>query len=199
MQIVAILEWARPDALSNDHATVPQPLPRFYALIPCAGTGSRAGTERAQAVRAHRRPAHGLAHPGRLRAQSRRIARTAGGGRARRRLLRAQPPPRRWSCRCGGAHAGGTALPMACTSCDRAGATEHDWVLVHDAARCLVTPALIDTLIDACARRRGGRPAGAQAAGHAQARARAAGSCRRLDRERQVAGPDAADVPHRAC
>ena len=30
------------------------------------------------------------------------------------------------------------------------GAQDHDWVLVHDAARCLVTPALIDRLIDAC-------------------------------------------------
>ena len=30
------------------------------------------------------------------------------------------------------------------------GARADDWVLVHDAARCLVTPALIDTLIDAC-------------------------------------------------
>jgi 2-C-methyl-D-erythritol 4-phosphate cytidylyltransferase len=32
----------------------------------------------------------------------------------------------------------------------RMGATERDWVLVHDAARCLITPALIDSLIDAC-------------------------------------------------
>jgi 2-C-methyl-D-erythritol 4-phosphate cytidylyltransferase len=30
------------------------------------------------------------------------------------------------------------------------GAHESDWVLVHDAARCLVRPALIDRLIDAC-------------------------------------------------
>ncbi len=30
------------------------------------------------------------------------------------------------------------------------GAQEHDWVLVHDAARCLVTPAQVDALIDAC-------------------------------------------------
>ena len=34
------------------------------------------------------------------------------------------------------------------------GAAPSDWVLVHDAARCLVTPAQIDALIDAC------RPAG---------------------------------------
>ncbi len=32
----------------------------------------------------------------------------------------------------------------------RVGASEQDWVLVHDAARCLITPALIDSLIDAC-------------------------------------------------
>lgn len=31
------------------------------------------------------------------------------------------------------------------------GAHDSDWVLVHDAARCLVTPAQIDGLIDACA------------------------------------------------
>jgi 2-C-methyl-D-erythritol 4-phosphate cytidylyltransferase len=30
------------------------------------------------------------------------------------------------------------------------GAQLADWVLVHDAARCLVTPAQINTLIDAC-------------------------------------------------
>jgi 2-C-methyl-D-erythritol 4-phosphate cytidylyltransferase len=30
------------------------------------------------------------------------------------------------------------------------GATHSDWVLVHDAARCLITPAQISTLIDAC-------------------------------------------------
>jgi 2-C-methyl-D-erythritol 4-phosphate cytidylyltransferase len=32
----------------------------------------------------------------------------------------------------------------------RRGASQDDWVLVHDAARCLITPALIDHLIDAC-------------------------------------------------
>jgi 2-C-methyl-D-erythritol 4-phosphate cytidylyltransferase len=33
----------------------------------------------------------------------------------------------------------------------RRGAADTDWVLVHDAARCLVTPTLVDRLIDACA------------------------------------------------
>jgi 2-C-methyl-D-erythritol 4-phosphate cytidylyltransferase len=31
------------------------------------------------------------------------------------------------------------------------GAQPHDWVLVHDAARCLVTSEQIDALIDTCA------------------------------------------------
>jgi 2-C-methyl-D-erythritol 4-phosphate cytidylyltransferase len=31
-----------------------------------------------------------------------------------------------------------------------AGVPDHDWVLVHDAARCLVTPQEIGALIDAC-------------------------------------------------
>jgi 2-C-methyl-D-erythritol 4-phosphate cytidylyltransferase len=30
------------------------------------------------------------------------------------------------------------------------GVRPADWVLVHDAARCLITPALVDSLIDAC-------------------------------------------------
>ena len=32
----------------------------------------------------------------------------------------------------------------------RRGAADDDWVLVHDAARCLLQPAWVDTLIDAC-------------------------------------------------
>jgi 2-C-methyl-D-erythritol 4-phosphate cytidylyltransferase len=31
------------------------------------------------------------------------------------------------------------------------GATADDWVLVHDAARCLIRPEWVDELIDACA------------------------------------------------
>jgi 2-C-methyl-D-erythritol 4-phosphate cytidylyltransferase len=29
-------------------------------------------------------------------------------------------------------------------------ASAHDWVLVHDAARCLITPAQVNALLDAC-------------------------------------------------
>jgi 2-C-methyl-D-erythritol 4-phosphate cytidylyltransferase len=51
---------------------------------------------------------------------------------------------------CGGATRAQTVL-NALAQLHQRGAKEDDWVLVHDAARCLVTPALIDRLIDACA------------------------------------------------
>ena len=50
---------------------------------------------------------------------------------------------------CGGASRAGTVLGGLGVLLAR-GAQESDWVLVHDAARCLVTPAQIDALIDAC-------------------------------------------------
>jgi 2-C-methyl-D-erythritol 4-phosphate cytidylyltransferase len=51
---------------------------------------------------------------------------------------------------CGGATRAATVL-NGLGELKKLGAADSDWVLVHDAARCLVTPALIDSLIDACA------------------------------------------------
>jgi 2-C-methyl-D-erythritol 4-phosphate cytidylyltransferase len=42
----------------------------------------------------------------------------------------------------------------------RQGAEAADWVLVHDAARCLITPAQINALIDACINDEGGDAVG---------------------------------------
>jgi 2-C-methyl-D-erythritol 4-phosphate cytidylyltransferase len=50
---------------------------------------------------------------------------------------------------CGGATRAHTVL-NGLAALQARGAQEHDWVLVHDAARCLITPAQINTLIDAC-------------------------------------------------
>ena len=51
--------------------------------------------------------------------------------------------------RCGGAHrAASVAAGLA--ELARGGADAVDWVLVHDAARCLVRAAWVDALIDAC-------------------------------------------------
>ena len=119
--------------------------PRFYALVPCAGTGSRAGT---QGPKQYERIAgqplvwHTLA----AFAAVKRIARTLvvvapGDGFFERNPTSALVIP------CGGVTRA-QSVQNGLYELQRAGATEHDWVLVHDAARCLVTPELIDKLID---------------------------------------------------
>jgi len=121
--------------------------PRFYALVPCAGTGSRAGT---QGPKQYERIAgqplvwHTLA----AFAAVKRIARTMvvvapGDGFFERNHTSALVAA------CGGATRA-QSVQNGLYELRRAGATENDWVLVHDAARCLVTPELIDKLIDAC-------------------------------------------------
>lgn len=122
--------------------------PRCFALIPCAGTGSRAGEGPPKQYRAvagqalvwHTLAAF-LAVP--------RITHT---------LLVVSPgdgffdghAAAGWSAQaCGGAtraHSVGNGLQALAQQ----GALPHDWVLVHDAARCLVTPAQIHALIAAC-------------------------------------------------
>ncbi|MDE2501806.1 MAG: 2-C-methyl-D-erythritol 4-phosphate cytidylyltransferase, partial [Burkholderiales bacterium] len=57
--------------------------------------------------------------------------------------------PRAWIARCGGAtRAASVARGLAALR--ERGAAESDWVLVHDAARCLLRPAWVERLIAAC-------------------------------------------------
>jgi len=122
--------------------------PRFYALVPCAGTGSRAGThgpKQYERIAGHPMVWHTLAAFGAVR----RIARTVvvvapGDGFFERNPTSALVVP------CGGATRA-ASVTNGLYELQRVGATAQDWVLVHDAARCLITPALIDSLIDACA------------------------------------------------
>jgi 2-C-methyl-D-erythritol 4-phosphate cytidylyltransferase len=122
--------------------------PRFYALVPCAGTGSRAGTngpKQYERIAGHPIVWHTLAAFGAVR----RIARTVvvvapGDGFFERNPTSALVVP------CGGATRA-ASVTNGLYELQRVGATAQDWVLVHDAARCLITPALIDSLIDACA------------------------------------------------
>ncbi len=123
--------------------------PRFFALVPCAGTGSRAGKngpKQYERIAGHPMVWHTLA----AFAAVRRIARVLvvvapGDGFFERNRTSALVVP------CGGATRA-ASVRNGLYELGRAGATEHDWVLVHDAARCLITPPLIDQLIDACAR-----------------------------------------------
>jgi 2-C-methyl-D-erythritol 4-phosphate cytidylyltransferase len=125
-----------------------QPNSRFYALVPCAGTGSRAGT---QGPKQYERIAgqpmvwHTLAALAAVRRISRTIVVVApGDGFFERNPTSAMVVP------CGGATRA-ASVSNGLYELTRVGATQQDWVLVHDAARCLITPELIDKLIDACA------------------------------------------------
>lgn len=121
--------------------------PRFYALVPCAGTGSRAGThgpKQYERIAGQPMVWHTLAAFGAVK----RIARTLvvvapGDGFFERNHTSALVVA------CGGATRA-ASVTNGLYELTRVGATDQDWVLVHDAARCLITPALIDSLIDAC-------------------------------------------------
>jgi 2-C-methyl-D-erythritol 4-phosphate cytidylyltransferase len=54
-----------------------------------------------------------------------------------------------WVARCGGATRAETVANGLNELLAR-GVGEHDWVLVHDAARCLIRPEWVDRLIDEC-------------------------------------------------
>lgn len=127
-------------------------LPACYALVPCAGVGLRAGAGgpkqyaalNGQAVVAHTLQA--LEAVPRLRA-------TLVVLSPEDTVFESHVPgfagARSWVERCGGSTradsvAGGLHALRA------RGASDADWVLVHDAARCLVRPEWVDRLIDAC-------------------------------------------------
>jgi len=127
--------------------------PRLYVLIPCAGSGSRAGgAGPKQYRRIAGRPMveHTVEAFRSLAGLFAGMALVVAPDDAEvdavlprfpsrgEHLLRVGGPTRAASVR-NGLHA-----------LRRVGAGAHDWVLVHDAARCLVTPSQIEALIAAC-------------------------------------------------
>lgn len=124
---------------------------RIWALVPCAGTGTRAATslpKQYQPVAGQAMVLHTLA----AFAAVPRVAHTLVVVPASDIFFAGPDVPhsRCWSSvACGGATRAQSVANGLAALQDQ-GAADHDWVLVHDAARCLVTPALIDRLIDAC-------------------------------------------------
>lgn len=120
---------------------------RCHALLPCAGTGSRAGTaipKQYQIVAGQPMVLHTLAAFERVA----RIAQTLLVVAPEDHFLHDNYAGLRLAP-CGGAtRAHSVANGLAALRAR--GAADDDWVLVHDAARCLITPAQIGALIDAC-------------------------------------------------
>ncbi|MBP6899539.1 MAG: 2-C-methyl-D-erythritol 4-phosphate cytidylyltransferase [Burkholderiaceae bacterium] len=130
--------------------------PRCYALVPCAGTGSRSGSFvpkqyvqiAGQAVVAHTLQA--LAQVDRIAATLVVLApdddqfdeEVPGHGQG-------EHADRLWTVRAGGDSRAATVLNGLAELRAR-GAQPQDWVLVHDAARCLLKPAWVERLLDTC-------------------------------------------------
>ena len=120
---------------------------RLFALLPCAGTGSRAGTAGPKQYE----PLLGVPlvlHTLAAFQSVPRIERVLVVVSPADRFLSIDAPQVRLA-RCGGASRAESVF-NGLQALREAGARADDWVLVHDAARCLVTGAQIDALIDAC-------------------------------------------------
>lgn len=125
----------------------PRPIPRIWALIPCAGSGARAGTDgpkQYQIVAGQPVVLHTLA----AFAAVPRLAGTLVVVSAGDTFLQDSSTPFLVAA-CGGSTRAASVFNGLGALLEH-GAAPADWVLVHDAARCLITPAQIDHLIDAC-------------------------------------------------
>ena len=125
---------------------------RFFALVPCAGVGERSG----QALPKQYAPLGGrpmVAHTLHALQQVAPLQATlvvlAPADAHFERLLPGAADDRLWLARCGGATRAAT-VAAGLAELQRRGAGADDWVLVHDAARCLLQPAWVQRLIDAC-------------------------------------------------
>jgi 2-C-methyl-D-erythritol 4-phosphate cytidylyltransferase len=125
---------------------------RCFALVPCAGTGARAGAP----VPKQYVPIAGramVAHTLQALAAVPRIVATlvvlAGDDDQFESQVPGFAGDRGWVARCGGATRA-ASVANGLTELASRGASPGDWVLVHDAARCLIRPEWIDRLIDQC-------------------------------------------------
>ena len=120
---------------------------RCFALLPCAGSGTRAGTaqpKQYQSVAGVPLVRHTLAAFAKVPRIARVLVVVAPGDKQ----LNDMPAPVA-VVDCGGVTRAESVL-NGLSALRAQGVGEHDWVLVHDAARCLVTPAQINALLDAC-------------------------------------------------
>jgi len=119
--------------------------PRLWGLIPCAGNGSRSGAtgpKQYQQIAGKPMVLHTLAAFAGVERLARTLVVVSAGDN-----FFDQLPVQVDAC-------GGTTRAQSVTNgldaLLKRGAAPSDWVLVHDAARCLITAEQINTLIDAC-------------------------------------------------
>jgi 2-C-methyl-D-erythritol 4-phosphate cytidylyltransferase len=128
-----------------------KPMPRIHALIPCGGTGSRSG----ESIPKQYRVIAGLpmvAHTLAAFAAVSRLARVGvviSSDDAQFEQVVCLPNALFFVAPCAGNTRAQTVF-LGLIALLEQGAQPTDWVLVHDAARCLIRPEQIDAVIDAC-------------------------------------------------
>lgn len=126
------------------------PMTSFHALIPCAGNGSRAGTaqpKQYQQVAGQPMVMHTVQALARVQQLASGWVVLSPGDTFR--WPEAGWPHAFQRVHCGGASRAESVF-NGLQAMLAAGVDGHDWVLVHDAARCLVIPESVDLLIEAC-------------------------------------------------
>lgn len=126
--------------------------PACHALLPCAGTGSRAGGDIAKqyvSIAGKAVVAHALEALARVERLDAMLVVLAPDDRSFEHHVALAPGGRVSVVRCGGSTRAET-VANGLHALTLQGAEPGDWVLVHDAARCLIRTEWVDRLIDAC-------------------------------------------------
>jgi 2-C-methyl-D-erythritol 4-phosphate cytidylyltransferase len=145
-------------SLQNTANTAPiGAVSRCFALVPCAGSGSRAGTaqpKQYEAIAGKSMVMHTLSALGSVERLSQVVVVISPDD------SHAWPQAPEWPAHfqriaCGGATRAESVFNGLTQLLEEGrrnsqGVQAHDWILVHDAARCLITSVEINRLIDAC-------------------------------------------------
>jgi 2-C-methyl-D-erythritol 4-phosphate cytidylyltransferase len=145
-------------SLQNTANTAPSgAVSRCFALVPCAGSGSRAGTaqpKQYEPIAGKSMVMHTLSALGSVERLSQVVVVISPGD------SHAWPQAPEWPAHfqriaCGGATRAESVFNGLTQLLEEGrrnsqGVQAHDWILVHDAARCLITSVEINRLIDAC-------------------------------------------------
>ena len=122
---------------------------RLFALVPCAGVGTRAGSEGPKQYAALTGSSL-VSHTLRALAQVTRLQQTLVVLSPHDDAFESHAPGfGGWVARVGGASRA-ESVANGLNELARRGVQAHEWVLVHDAARCLLRAEWVDALIDAC-------------------------------------------------
>jgi 2-C-methyl-D-erythritol 4-phosphate cytidylyltransferase len=129
-----------------------QQLPRFHVVIPCAGSGSRSGLggpKQYALLAGEPMVVHTLRAFAEVPGLGQGVVVVAPDDQSMAEVFALYPQAQFAISNTGGATRAQSVL-AGLLALQNLGVDGHDWVLVHDAARCLVTPALIEKLLMAC-------------------------------------------------